>query len=80
MVMDLPTGFCWFFGRLLCRLEPPVNWFRENPFVEASGLLAELVGTDLVVVSPHADFPFEGKVELLDKITPIRHSARRGAQ
>ena len=45
-----------------------------------SGLFAELVCTDWVVVSPHADFPFEGKVELLDKITPVRHRARRGAQ
>jgi hypothetical protein len=80
MVMELPIGSCWFFGKLPCGLEPLVHWLRENPFVEASGLFRELVCTDLVVVSPHADFPFEGKVELLDKITPVRHSARRGAQ
>lgn len=51
---------------------------RES-FVEASGLFAELGCTDLVVVWPRADFPFQGKVELLDEITPVGHSARRGA-
>jgi alkanesulfonate monooxygenase SsuD/methylene tetrahydromethanopterin reductase-like flavin-dependent oxidoreductase (luciferase family) len=52
---------------------------RES-FVEASGLFAELGCTDLIVVWPRADFPFQGNVEVLDEIAPVLHSARRGAQ
>jgi alkanesulfonate monooxygenase SsuD/methylene tetrahydromethanopterin reductase-like flavin-dependent oxidoreductase (luciferase family) len=51
---------------------------RES-FAEASRFFAELGFTDLVVVWPRPDFPFQARAEVLDEIAPVLHDARHGA-
>ena len=50
---------------------------RES-FLEASGVFAELGCTDLIVVWPRPDFPFQGNTEVLDEIASVLHGTRRG--
>lgn len=45
-------------------------------FIEATSLYAELGCTDLVVFWPRASAPFEGDVEILDRIAPLLHGAK----
>jgi len=49
-------------------------------FVEASGFFAGLGFTDLAVVWPRPDFPFQARAEILDEIAPVLHDARRGTR